>query len=103
MSRKATSDSANGFGDIIGVALLAAALLLLVAQVSFDRCDLASLCNPPNKPVHNWVGPFGAHCAHGFFALFGGAAYLLPLVAQVSFDRCDLASLCNPPNKPVHD
>ena len=32
MSRKSSSDSANGFGDIIGVALLAAALLLVVAQ-----------------------------------------------------------------------
>jgi S-DNA-T family DNA segregation ATPase FtsK/SpoIIIE len=83
MSRKATSDSANGFGDIIGVALLAAALLLLVAQLSFDRCDLASLCNPPNKPVHNWIGPFGAHFAHFFFVLFGVAAYFLPLLFAV--------------------
>ena len=83
MSRKASADSANGFGDIIGVALLAAALLLLVAQLSFDRCDLASLCNPPNKPVHNWIGPFGAHFAHGFFVLFGVAAYLFPLLFAV--------------------
>ena len=58
MARK-SDDTSRGFSDIIGVVLLAVALLLLVAQVSFSRCDLPSLCNPPNKPVHNWVGPFG--------------------------------------------
>ncbi|MBE0540815.1 MAG: DNA translocase FtsK [Verrucomicrobia bacterium] len=80
MSRKASSEPAKGFGDVIGVALLAAALLLLVAQFSFDRYDLASVRIPPNKPVHNWIGPFGAHFAHWFFLLFGVAAYFLPLL-----------------------
>jgi len=78
MSRRASSDSDNGFGDIIGVVLLAAALLLLVAQLSFDRCDIPALCDPPNKPTHNWIGPMGAHFAHWFFVLFGVAAYALP-------------------------
>ena len=80
MSRKSSSDSANGFGDIIGVALLAAALLLLVAQFSFDRYDLASVRMPPNKPVHNWIGPFGAGIAHWSFFFFGVGAYALPLL-----------------------
>jgi len=80
MSRKSSSESANGFGDIIGVALLAAALLLLVAQLSFDRYDLASVRMPPNKPVHNWIGPFGAHIAHWSFFFLGVGAYALPLL-----------------------
>ena len=81
MSRKAATESEHhGFADVIGVALLAMALLLLVAQFSFDRCDLSSLCNPPNKPTHNWIGPMGAHFAHWFFTLFGVAAYILPLL-----------------------
>jgi len=79
MARK-SDDASRGFGDIIGVVLLAVALLLLVAQVSFSRCDLPSLCNPPNKPVHNWVGPFGAHFAYGFFFLLGLGAYALPIL-----------------------
>lgn len=83
MSRKASSDSANGFGDVIGVALLAAALLLLVSQLSFDRCDIPSLCNPPNKPIHDWIGPFGAHFAFGVFFLLGAAAYLIPPLLAV--------------------
>ncbi len=80
MSRKTPSDSANGFADIIGVVLLAAALLLLVAQLSFDRYDLSFICNPPNKPVHNWIGPFGAHLAYAFFFVFGVGAYIWPIL-----------------------
>src|ERR1044071_5075440 len=81
MSRKASADSEqHGFADVIGVPLLALALLLLVAQLSFDWRDLPSLSNPPNKPLHNWIGPVGAHFAYWFFALFGAAAYLLPLL-----------------------
>ncbi|MSU60040.1 MAG: DNA translocase FtsK [Pedosphaera sp.] len=78
MSRKASPESEHhGFADVIGVVLLAAALLLVVAQLSFDRCDIASLCDPPNKPTHNWIGPVGAHFGHWFFLLFGVAAYVL--------------------------
>jgi len=66
--------------DIIGVALLAAALLLLVSQLSFDRYDLARNLNPPNKPTHNWIGPMGAQVAGAAFFVFGFAAYMLPLL-----------------------
>jgi len=80
MSRKTPAGSGNGFNDIIGVALLAAALLLLVAQVSFDRYDLAFIHTPPNKPIHNWIGPFGAHVAYASFFLFGLGAFVLPFL-----------------------
>jgi S-DNA-T family DNA segregation ATPase FtsK/SpoIIIE len=82
MARKtsANSDSARGFGDIIGVALLAVALLLLVAQWSFDRYDLSINRDPPNRPAHNWVGPLGAQMAYATFLVFGFSAYMLPLV-----------------------
>ena len=79
MSRKTdTTDSARGFGDIIGVALLAAALLLLVAQLSFDRYDLGFVRNPPNHPTHNLIGVIGAYLAFFVFAVFGAGGYVLP-------------------------
>jgi len=78
MSRKSSSDSANGFGDIIGVALLAAALLLLVAQFSFDRSDIPFLTTDNTLPVHNWIGRIGAYFAWVFFFMLGAAAYLVP-------------------------
>ncbi len=78
MSRKTGSDSNNGFGDVIGVALLAVALLLLVAQFSFDRYDLSFFRDPHNKPIHNWIGPLGAYLAWGSFLPLGLVGYLLP-------------------------
>ena len=80
MSRK-TSGPHHGWNDVIGVALLLlVALPLLVAQWSFDRNDLAFLHMPPNKPAHNWIGPFGAHIAYDTFFIFGLAAYVLPFL-----------------------
>jgi DNA segregation ATPase FtsK/SpoIIIE, S-DNA-T family len=78
MSRKTGSGSNNGFGDVIGIALLATALLLLVAQFSFDRYDLSFFRDPHNKPIHNWIGPLGAYLAWGVFLPFGLVAYLVP-------------------------
>jgi S-DNA-T family DNA segregation ATPase FtsK/SpoIIIE len=80
MSRKSPSDSGHGFNDVIGVALLAVALLLLVAQFSFDRYDLSFFKDPHNKPVHNWIGPFGAYLAWGSFIPLGVVGYLLPVL-----------------------
>jgi S-DNA-T family DNA segregation ATPase FtsK/SpoIIIE len=77
MSRKA-SDSHHGLNDVIGVALLAAALLLLVAQLSFDRHDISWLGDPHNKFAHNWIKLPGAYLVWGIFFLFGIAGYLLP-------------------------
>ncbi|MGN6642942.1 MAG: DNA translocase FtsK 4TM domain-containing protein, partial [Verrucomicrobiota bacterium] len=82
MARKASADSetSHGFNDIIGVALLAAALLLLVSQWSFDPNDLALHRNPPVRPAHNWIGPLGAYIANASFFVFGFAGYLLPVL-----------------------
>ena len=82
MARKssANSDSSHGFGDVIGVALLAMALLLMVAQLSYDRYDLAANREPPNHQAHNWVGPLGARLAYASFFVFGFAGYMLPIM-----------------------
>jgi S-DNA-T family DNA segregation ATPase FtsK/SpoIIIE len=77
MSRK-TADSHNGFGDVVGVALLAAALLLLIAQLSFDRNDISFLTTKANPSAHNWIKTPGAYLAWGSFLLFGITAYILP-------------------------
>ena len=82
MARKAATNSepGRGFNDIIGVVLLAVALLLLVAQFSFDRNDLAINRDPPNRPTHNWIGPLGAGMAHATFFVFGFSAYMVPIL-----------------------
>ncbi len=69
------------------------AVLLLVAVLSFDRYDLASVRTPPNKPAHNWIGPLGAHMAFLCFRLFGIAGYMLPLAVVFVGLGCFFPSL----------
>src|ERR1035437_6342610 len=78
MSQKTGEDSKNGFNDVIGIALLALALLLLVAQLSFDYHDIPFSGDPHNKPIHNWIGTIGAYLAWFTFLPFGLTAYLMP-------------------------
>ncbi|NBV21867.1 MAG: DNA translocase FtsK [Proteobacteria bacterium] len=74
---------------MLGLVLLAGAVLLLLAQFSFDKNDVALNTAEPNVEIHNLIGRLGAHVANtGFFA-FGAAAYLFPpllvLVGLVPF------------------
>jgi DNA segregation ATPase FtsK/SpoIIIE, S-DNA-T family len=83
MSRKADSGSSRGFDDIIGAALLLIAVLLLLAQLSFDRHDIGYLSSPPMRPAHNWIGPLGAYISWWIFLVFGMVAYVLPLLIAI--------------------
>jgi len=77
MSRK-TSGPQHGRNDVIGVALLAAALLLFVSQISFDRYDISFLTTHVNATTHNWIKLPGAYLAYASFLVLGVTAYLLP-------------------------
>ena len=82
MARKEPPKAAEhrGLNDIVGIVLIAAALLLLLAQLSFDRYDIDSNKVPPNQTTHNWIGGAGALGANLFFQLFGAGAFVLPLL-----------------------
>jgi len=77
MSRK-TPDSHHGHNDVIGIALLAVALLLLISQLSFDRNDVSFLTTQANVSAHNWIKTPGAYLAWVSFLLLGIIAYVLP-------------------------
>jgi len=85
MARKDTPDAARsrGFSDIAGIVLIAAALLVLLAQVSFHPYDVGGNRVPPNETIHNWIGSFGAHLARGMFFLFGAGAFVLPVLLLI--------------------
>jgi S-DNA-T family DNA segregation ATPase FtsK/SpoIIIE len=85
MARKDSAGAAHarGLNDVIGLVLVALGLLLLVAQVSFDRDDLAANRVPANETVHNWIGSVGAHLANGLFFLFGAGAFLLSILLLI--------------------
>ena len=80
MARKSGEKPAphNGLHDVFGAVLLALAVLLLCAQLSYDPNDISFHTTHVNKPAHNMIGPIGAWLAWLTFAGIGGAAYLLP-------------------------
>jgi S-DNA-T family DNA segregation ATPase FtsK/SpoIIIE len=73
----------RGWGDVLGIVLLALSLLLFVALFSYDKADLAINRVPPNPVPHNRIGLFGARMADGCFKWCGAAAYLLPVLTLV--------------------
>ena len=82
MARKDSPKPAEhrGLNDIVGIVLVASALLVLLAQVSFVPADLASNKVPANQTTHNWIGGAGAWGANVFFNLFGAGAFVLPML-----------------------
>ena len=85
MARKDSpaGDHPRGFSDIIGIALMALALLLLVAQLTFHPHDVAENRVPPNETIHNSIGNIGAWTANKLFFLFGAGAFVLPVIMGV--------------------
>jgi len=70
---------------LLGGALGALALLLLLALVSYRPTD-PSLDTAAAGPVRNWIGTPGAYAGDLLLALFGPpAALLLPLIALAGF------------------
>ena len=65
--------------EILGIALLALALLLTVSLVSYDRLDPSFSSVSSSPIVHNLAGKVGAYLSDGLFQLIGGSAYLLVL------------------------
>jgi S-DNA-T family DNA segregation ATPase FtsK/SpoIIIE len=85
MARKPSNEAEpthhHGLGDVIGIVLVATALLLLVALFSYDRTDAHR--EPANESVHNLIGPFGATISTVLFFTFGVGAFVLPLLMLV--------------------
>ncbi len=80
MPRKEPTNGSRGGSDILGIVLLAVALLVFAALFSFDKYDLPEVRTPANDPPHNWVGMFGARVGHALFFTAGAGAYLLPVL-----------------------
>ena len=90
MPRKDTERTPEhrGLNDIIGVVLLAVALLLFIAMTSFDRNDVAANTTNRNVTPHNLIGGAGSWIAHLFFQAFGAGAFVLPLLCVLFGVAC---------------
>ena len=69
--------------EIIGMVVLVAAALLLLALVSYTPTDPSFNTvgrYATGRPAHNWTGMVGAYLADAMLQLIGVAAFFLPLV-----------------------
>src|SRR5438034_3654410 len=82
MARKASPSEvhARGFGDIIGIVLIAVSVLVLVALFSDDPKDVHANTTDLNETPHNWIGQVGAWLAFALYNVFGAGAYVLPIL-----------------------
>ena len=70
----------RGRDEFLGIVILAAGLLLLVALLTYHPGDpslFSSVADPSARP-RNWAGRVGASFAEGAFQFFGFAALVLP-------------------------
>ncbi|MDI6755994.1 MAG: DNA translocase FtsK 4TM domain-containing protein, partial [Thermodesulfobacteriota bacterium] len=80
MGRRHPADRSNLKKEILGVILVAFAVLLAISLFSFNPDD-PSFNNQPSEPqkATNLAGFVGAHLSDIFFQTFGLTAFLWPL------------------------
>jgi S-DNA-T family DNA segregation ATPase FtsK/SpoIIIE len=78
----AESALSRRLSEVTGVALFGAALLCLVALVTYSPSDPAWFFNSVSTaPTSNFAGPTGAFIAEAAFQLLGYSAFLIPMLA----------------------
>ncbi len=72
---------AERFSEILGIALMASALMLAVSLLSHSPGDPAWYFKETMpRPTHNLIGPAGAFLSEAFLQIFGLASYLLSIL-----------------------
>ena len=86
-ARGAASPSSHIKREVIGVVLIALALLTLLSMVSFVPGELkvGTAATPPSR---NLIGSVGAFFASALFWSIGGASYLFPILLGLLGVRC---------------
>ncbi|MGM0576609.1 MAG: DNA translocase FtsK 4TM domain-containing protein [Myxococcota bacterium] len=66
--------------EIYGILILAFAIILLLALVTFDPLDVTSTGGTRGEPAGNAIGPIGAHVADLFLSALGLGAFVLAAI-----------------------
>ena len=83
LSRLFVPTQSKRLNELIGILLIATAVLMLLALASYSPLDrsLNTAANPPmGRPAHNWIGLVGAYSADLMLQSLGVAAFLLPVL-----------------------
>jgi len=86
-ARSAASPSSHIKREVIGVVLIALALLTLLSMLSFVPGELKAGATAA-IPSKNLIGSVGAYFASALFWSIGGAAYLFPILLGFLGARC---------------
>src|SRR5207302_282860 len=75
----------NAWNEVVAIILLGVGTLLFLALISYNPKDLPSwvpwsYLSPPNKPVQNFIGPFGVMFAGFCYLTIGAASYLVAVI-----------------------
>ncbi len=81
---KRSTSSADSLGlgrRLLLISLLLAWAFVAASLIGFDRADPPThVVWPPNSPVANWCGPFGATTAYVLYRLLGYAAWVIVIL-----------------------
>ncbi len=83
LSRLFVPTQSKRLNELIGILLLATAVLMTLALASYSPLDrsLNTATNPPfGRPAHNWIGLVGAYSADLMLQSLGVMAFLLPVM-----------------------
>jgi S-DNA-T family DNA segregation ATPase FtsK/SpoIIIE len=83
LSRLFVPTQSKRLNELIGILLLATAVLMVLALASYSPLDrsLNTATNPPaGRPAHNWIGMVGAYSADLMLQATGVMAFLLPVM-----------------------
>ncbi|HEY6289412.1 MAG TPA: DNA translocase FtsK 4TM domain-containing protein, partial [Nitrospiraceae bacterium] len=86
-ARGAASSPSHIKREVIGVVLIALALLTLLSMVSFVSGELKAGTSA-TAPSRNLIGAVGAFFASTLFWLIGGAGYMFPILLGLMGVRC---------------
>jgi S-DNA-T family DNA segregation ATPase FtsK/SpoIIIE len=75
----------TAWNEVFALILLGVGTLLFLALVSYNPKDLPSwvpwsYLSPPNRPVQNFIGPFGAIVAGFCYLMMGATSYLVAAI-----------------------
>jgi S-DNA-T family DNA segregation ATPase FtsK/SpoIIIE len=83
VSRLFVPTQSKRLNELIGILLLATAVLMLLSLASYSPLDrsLNTATNPPfGRPAHNWIGLVGSYSADFILQALGVMAFLLPVM-----------------------
>jgi S-DNA-T family DNA segregation ATPase FtsK/SpoIIIE len=83
VSRLFVPTQSKRLNELIGILLLATAVLMVLALASYSPLDrsLNTAASPPaGRPAHNWIGLVGAYSADLLLQATGVMAFLLPVM-----------------------